>query len=66
MAVSPQVIQNGAANVNISASKAKALAVRTNPVGSGQAEQQAPKARGPELAEQLNEETREKYVKGAP
>ncbi len=65
MVVSPQVIQNGAASVNLTASKAKALAVRTNSIGSGQAEQQPPKPRGPELAEQLNEETKQKYVKGA-
>lgn len=66
MAVSPQVIQNGAASANIMASRAKALAVRTNSIGSGLAEQQTPKARGAELAEQLNEETKQKYVKGAP
>ncbi len=66
MAISPQVTQNGAANVNIMAPKATALAVRINPVGSGQAGEQARKARGPELAEQLNEDTRETYVKGAP
>ena len=66
MAVSPQVIQNGSASVNIMASKAKALAVRTTPIGSGQTEQQPAKVRGPELAEQLNEETKQKYVKGAP
>ena len=64
MAVSPQVMQHGAASVNITASKAKALAVRTSAIGSGQTERQTPKARGPELAEQLNEETKQKYVKG--
>jgi len=65
MAVSPQVIQNGAASVNITA-KTKALAVRTSSIGSGQVEQRTPKPRGAELAEQLNEETKQKYVKGAP
>jgi len=66
MAVSPQVIQNGAASVNITASKTKALAVRTSSIGSGQVEQRTLKPRGAELAEQLNEETKQKYVKGAP
>ena len=64
MAVSPLIIQNGTASTKITAAKAKALAVRTNANGSAKGEQGAKTEAGPELAEQLNEETKQKYVKG--
>ena len=56
---------NGPEAPKITATKAKALAVRTNsitkePDNLGQSFQ----AQGSELAEQLNEETKQKYVKG--
>ena len=67
MAVSPLPAQNVTSDIKLSAAKAKSLAVRTGSVskpsshGTGTA-----KAKGAELAEQLNEETRQKYVKGLP
>ena len=67
MAVSPLPAPNVTSDIKLSAAKAKSLAVRTGSVskpgsrGTGTA-----KAKGAELAEQLNEETRQKYVKGLP
>ena len=64
MAVSPLIIQNGTASTKVTAAKAKALAVRTSASGSANGEQVVKTEAGPELAEQLNEETKQKYVKG--
>ena len=64
MAVSPLVIQNGSADPKVTAAKAKALAVRTNSITIQKAEAQPAKDTGPELAEQLNEDEKQKYVKG--
>lgn len=64
MAVSPLPAHNGSTETKLSAVKAKSLAVRTSiskPSGQGAA---LAKGKGAELAEQLNEETRQKYVKG--
>ena len=65
MAVSPLPAQNGTSEIKLSAPKAKSLAVRTGSMSkpSNQGARTA-KAKGAELAEQLNEETRQKYVKG--
>lgn len=48
----------------MTAAKAKALAVRTSADGSTNGQQLVKTEAGPELAEQLNEETKQKYVKG--
>lgn len=64
MAVSPLPAHHGSAETKLSAVKAKSLAVRTSiskPSGQGAA---PAKGKDAELAEQLNEETRQKYVKG--
>lgn len=68
MAVSPLVFGNEDNNdPKVTIAKAKALAVRTN---TSDAPTSTSKGKGtdavPELAEQLNEELRQKYVKGAP
>lgn len=64
MAVSPLIIQNGTAITKVTAAKAKALAVRTSVNGSFNGEQGVKTEAGAELAEQLNEETKQRYVKG--
>ena len=64
MAVSPLVIQNASADPKITAAKAKALAVRTNSITAKKADTPPVKDTGPELAEQLNEDEKQKYVKG--
>ena len=64
MAVSPLITQDGASETKLTAFKAKSLAVRTSlskPSGQGAT---PAKGKGAELSEQLNEETRQKYVKG--
>ena len=62
MAVSPVVVQKGAAHGISTAAKAKALAVRTSTNGASQSATKT--GAEPELAEELNEETKQKYVKG--
>ena len=57
--------QNETASTKITAVKAKSLAVRTSTLEAGGRNPSSNKERGPELAEQLNDETRQKYVKGA-
>ena len=64
MAVSPLVVPNGTADTKVTAAKAKALSVRTNANGPVLVELSQGTEAGPELAEQLNEETKQKYVKG--
>ena len=64
MAVSPLIIQNGSADPKITAAKARALAVRTNSITAKNVDAQPVKDTGPELAEQLNEDEKQKYVKG--
>ncbi|MCJ1371662.1 TFIIH complex serine/threonine-protein kinase subunit kin28 [Loxospora ochrophaea] len=61
MAVSPVVVQKGAAHGISTAAKAKALAVRTSTNGASQSATKT--GAEPELAEELNEETKQKYVK---
>lgn len=63
MAISSPLHQNGA-YIDITAVKAKSLAVRTNSVLTTAYEHGPRIEKGPELAEQLNEETKNKYVKG--
>ncbi|KAI9674516.1 MAG: TFIIH complex serine/threonine-protein kinase subunit kin28 [Caeruleum heppii] len=62
MAVSPLPIPGDAFNTNSTIIKAKALAVRSGPNGTS-ANGSTAHDTGQELAEQLNEETRRKYVK---
>ena len=64
MAISPLAIHNGATDPKVIAAKAKALAVRTNNNGTTQPQSLPAENTGPELAEQLNEEEKQKYVKG--
>ena len=67
MAVSPFAVQDGIADLQVTAAKAKSLAVRINTSANGvQQSSQSPTRVGPELAEQLNEDTKQKYVKGKP
>lgn len=61
MALSPVVTYE--ASTKITATKAKALAVRTNSVSNNSEPMSTPK-KGQELAERLNDETKHKYVKG--
>lgn len=63
MAASPTLSLDGA-DKNITIIKAKSLAVRTNSIASTRNEQRPKTDKGPEFAEQLNEETKHKYVKG--
>ena len=58
MTVSPLKFQNGSV-----AAKAKGLVVRTNPNGVPVSKQPITTEAGPELAEQLNGDTKQKYVK---
>lgn len=64
MAVSPLITQNDTAGTKLTAVKAKSLAVRTSISGAGGKKSGLAKQKGAELAEELNAETRHKYVKG--
>ncbi|KAL8731412.1 MAG: hypothetical protein Q9181_004313 [Wetmoreana brouardii] len=64
MALSPVVVTNGLEDGKITATKAKALAVRTNSVSKESDNTRRPsQVSGSELAEQLNEETKQRYMK---
>ena len=63
MSVSPLMTQEATASTRITAVKAKSLAVRTSISEIGGKRDSSAKERGPELVEQLNNETRQKYVK---
>ncbi|KAL8928667.1 MAG: hypothetical protein Q9172_000805 [Xanthocarpia lactea] len=65
MRLSPVETTTGTGDVKFTATKAKALADRTNSIISKESEDKrhVPQGRGSELAEQLNEETKEKYIK---
>lgn len=64
MAVSPLILYNGGAESRASTAKDKSLAVRPSSNGVVQRYQPPPQDTGPELAEQLNEIEKQKYVKG--
>jgi len=64
MAVSPLITHPGSANSATPAGKGKAMAVRSNANGSSHVEPTGNTEAEPELAEQLNEETKRRYVKG--
>ncbi|KAL8661829.1 MAG: hypothetical protein Q9202_005255 [Teloschistes flavicans] len=61
MPPSPDVVPNGNDHTGITATKAKALAVRTSSISKSTDDVQ--RIPGSELAEELNEETKMKYIK---
>ena len=63
MAISPVVTYEATANIQVTATKAKSLAVRTSSISKAQGDAPSEPAKGQELAERLNEETKQKYVK---
>lgn len=63
MAISPVVTYDATANIQVTATKAKSLAVRTSSISKAQGDPPSEPAKGQELAERLNEETKQKYVK---
>ena len=63
MAISPVVTYDATANIQVTATKAKSLAVRTSSISKAQSDSPSEPAKGQELAERLNEETKQKYVK---
>lgn len=64
MAVSPLILYSEGVDSKASTAKAKALAVRPSSNGTAQRNPPPPQDTGPELAEQLNEVEKQKYVKG--
>ena len=64
MALSPQLTQNGTTAAIFSVSQAQELPVRTNFISAMERETGLKGEKGPELAEKLNDETKNKYVKG--
>ena len=64
---SPVLVQTESSNLKLTASKAKSLAVRPNTKGDALDQRSpAPVEAGPEIAEQMNEEIKQRYVKGKP
>ncbi|KAL8826968.1 MAG: hypothetical protein Q9191_003474 [Dirinaria sp. TL-2023a] len=63
MAVSPLMTQEATASTKVTAVNAKSLAVRTSISAANGKRNPLEREKGPELAEQLNDETRQKYVK---
>ena len=64
MAISPVVTYGASSsNIKVTAEKAKSLAVRTNSTSSVKDESASKDGKFPELAERLNDETKNKYVK---
>ncbi|CAF9938009.1 TFIIH complex serine/threonine-protein kinase subunit kin28 [Imshaugia aleurites] len=63
MAVSPVVTYDTTSNIKVTATKAKSLAVRTNSVSNPRNGSLPEPGKGQELAERLNDETKQRYVK---
>ena len=63
MAISPVVTYDATSNIMVTATKAKSLAVRTNSISNLQNGALHKLEKGQEVAERLNEETKERYVK---
>lgn len=63
MAISPVVTYDATSNIKVTATKAKTLTVRTNSILNAQNASPFEPAKGKELAERLNDETKQKYVK---
>ena len=64
MAISPLMVLNGTADNNATEGKAKALAVRANPNGNTVSASISRPGAGPELTGQIDDEMKERYVKG--
>ena len=64
MAVSPVIVENGITELKLTATKAKSLAVRTMTNGTPKSGKLPTTGTHSELAEQLNEDTKQRYVKG--
>ena len=64
MALSPQITQNGTTATVFSISEAQELPVRTNFISAVERETGLKREKRSELTEKLNEETKNKYVKG--
>lgn len=64
MAVSPLAKLNSVVVTNVDFTRDKALPVRTNSIGMVHDVPRLKVEKGKELAEQLNEDTKNKYVKG--
>ena len=62
MAFSPVITYEAPSSIKVTTTKAKSLAVRTNSTSQNEAPSEA-KSGGQELAERLNQETKDKYVK---
>lgn len=63
MAISPVVTYEATSDIKVTAAKVKSLAVRTNSISNPQASLRPEPEKGRELAERLNYETQQKYVK---
>ena len=63
MAISPVVAYEATSDIKVTAAKARSLAVRTNSISNSQTTSRPEPGRGRELAERLNDETKQKYVK---
>ena len=63
MAISPVVTHEATSDIKVAATKAKALAVRTNSLSNPQAVSRPEPEKGQELAERLNDEIKQRYVK---
>lgn len=63
MAISPVVTYDATSDIKVTAAKAKSLAVRTSSMSNPQTGSRSEPEKGRELAERLNDETKEKYVK---
>ena len=63
MAVSPTITYDATSDIKITATNAKSLAVRTNALSKVERGHPLTTGKGQELAERLNEETKQKYAK---
>lgn len=63
MAISPVVTYDATSNIKVTATKAKSLAVRTNSISNAPNASPSKPEKGKELAERINDETKQKYVK---
>ena len=63
MAISPVVTYDATSSIKVTATKAKSLAVRINSISNPQTGSRSEPEKGRELAERLNDEIKEKYVK---
>lgn len=61
--MSPVVTYDATSNIKVTATKAKSLAVRTNSISNPRNDSLSKPGKGQELAERLNDDTKQKYVK---